>query len=281
MMRFVLLPLMCLGLLIAATDMAPTVAVNPPAGTTDFFTQFAAYDVEAMAGNQYVVGCGHYNGYLLATSGAALGGAGTGLFTVLDYDGNFLENIDQNNAPSWGLRDLTTCGTYIYGSHTSLIEYYDPSGLPNDLVKVGAFTGNQNPNRALAHDGTYFYTGNFGTEVYRLTWDGVSGSTATSSIWSTAATSVYGAAWDDVNNCMWVTSADYSGIVAQIDEDGNLIANHTPISGGIYGGVTMGQSTPENHLWILEQGTPDMLRGYDITPVSLSRGTWGSIKTVF
>jgi hypothetical protein len=269
----------CLALSVvafAATDAAPTVGINHPP-TDDMWDIVATIEAESYAGNVYSVGVGFDGTYVWVTNGAMQGGATEGKFLLFEEDGTYVMDVAQNNAPGWGLRDLTCDGTYMYGSVTSAIDYYDIT----TYEKVGSFTGPQNPNRALAYDGTYFYTGNFGTEVYQLTWDGVSGSTASSSVWSTAATSVYGAAWDELNNCMWVTSADASGTVAQLDETGALVTNYYPVAGGTYGGASMGSMTPVNILWILNQGTPDQAFGFDVNPVSLERDTWGSIKSLF
>ena len=258
------------------TDHAPNISV-PQQGTDAWFDQIGTIDVETAAGNAYSVGCGFDGTYVWVTNGAGQAGEPTGLFLLFQEDGTFVTSFNQNTAPGWGLRDLCCDGMYMYGSVSTAIDYYDIS----TYEKVGAFTGPQNPNRALAYDGTYFYTGNFGTEVYQITWDGVSGSTASSSVWSTAATSVYGAAWDEIGQCMWVTSADASGIVAQIDASGALIDTYTPVAGGTYGGATMGSTVPINTLWIFNQGTPDQVLGYDVTPDALSRDTWGSIKSLF
>lgn len=260
----------------AITDAAPYIGIGEP-GSDAFFDPINTIDVEAVAGNAYSVGCGFDGTYLWVTNGAGQAGQPTGVFLLFMEDGTFVEQFNQNTAAGWGLRDLCFDGTYMYGSVSTAIDYYDVTSHE----KVGAFTGPQNPNRALAYDGTYFYTGNFGTEVYQLTWDGVSGSTASSTTWSTAATSVYGAAWDAIGNCMWVTSADASGIVAQIDDTGALITTYTPVSGGTYGGATMGSvGGSDNILWIFSQATPDVMLSYDVS-TALDRDTWGSIKSLF
>lgn len=260
----------------AMTDSAPNISI-PMQGADDWFDLVGTIDIETQAGNAYSVGCGFDGTYVWVTNGAGQAGEPTGVFFLFEEDGTFVTSFDQNTAPGWGLRDLCCDGTYMYGSVSTAIDYYDIG----THEKVGSFTGPQNPNRALAYDGTYFYTGNFGTEVYQLTWDGVSGSTASSTTWSTAATSVYGAAWDPLNDCMWVTSADASGIVAQIDPSGTLITTFTPVSGGTYGGATMGSETPINILWIFNQGSPDQVFGYEVNPEALERDTWGSIKSLF
>lgn len=277
MKTFVVL-LMLTGIVLANTDMAPTIGVRLQ-GVDTSLEQIASINVEAQAGNVYSVGCGFDGTYLWVTNGAMQGGGTNNYFLLFEEDGTYFATYNQNGGSGWGLRDLTCDGTYMYGSVTTAIDYYDIG----THLKVGSFIGPQNPNRALAWDGTYFYTGNFGTEVYRLTWNGVSGSTATSTVWSTAATSVYGAAWDALNNCMWVTSADASGIVAEINASGTLVQNHVLVPGGTYGGACMGTGTTDatSTLWILNQGTPDTLLGFAVTPTALSRDTWGAIKAVF
>jgi hypothetical protein len=266
--------LMLAGIAPANTDMAPTMGVTPR-GVDTLLEKIASINVDAYAGNGCSVGCGFDGTYLWVSNGAGQAGEPTGVFLLFEEDGTFFASFNQNNAPGWGLRDLTCDGSYMYGSLSTTIDYYDIG----THQKVGSFEGPQNPNRALAWDGTCFYTGNFGTEIYRLTWDGVSGSTATSTVWSTAATSVYGAAWDELNDRMWVTSADASGIVAELDESGALLANHVLLPGGTYGGACMGTGSTGT-LWVLVQGSSDTLDGYSIF-TALSRDTWGAIKAVF
>ncbi|PIE51333.1 hypothetical protein CSA37_12345 [Candidatus Fermentibacteria bacterium] len=264
----------------AMTDGAPTISLS--GGEADaMWDEIANYDLEAGGiPNAYTVGCGWDGTYFWVTNGAGMAGAGTGMFYLFSSDGMLVDDFPQFNAPGWGLRDLCFDGTYIYGSDDNQIDYYDITSHE----KVGAFTSNAvNPNRALAYDGTDFYTGSFSEVIYQLTWDGVSGSTATHTNWSSAATSTYGAAWDSANNCLWVTSANGSGIIAQIAADGSLVENHTVIADGTYGGATMRNTSPVVELFVLEQGSPDALRGYDVTDAggALSRDSWGAIKSLF
>jgi len=269
--------LMLAGIVPANTDMAPTIGVRAQ-DIDASLERIATIDVQAYAGNGFSVGCGFDGTYLWVTNGAMMGGGTYNCFLLFDEDGNYFATYNQNGGSEWGLRDLTCDGNYMYGSQSTAIEYYDIGSHE----KVGSFIGPENPNRALAWDGTCFYTGNFGTEVYRLTWNGVSGSTATSTVWSTAATSVYGAAWDELNDCMWVTSADASGIVAEINEDGTLVQNHILVYGVPYGGACMGTSINSiGTLWILVQDGDDTLNGYAVYPLVLNRDTWGAIKAVF
>ncbi len=261
----------------AMTDSAPNVGISEP-GTDTWLEEIAYFDltVAGIAG-LYNVGCGWDGTNFWVSNGLGQGGADTGMFYILDHDGVLLDSILQNSAPGWGLRDLCCDGTYMYGSVSTAIDYYDIT----TGEKIGAFTGPISPNRALAYDGMCFYTSSFSTDVNQLTWDGVSGSTASSTVWSTAATSAYGAAWDVLGDCLWVTSANSTGIVDQIAADGSLIDHHTVIAGATWGGATMAMTAPINELFCLEQGTPDALHGYDVNPSALDRDTWGSIKSLF
>lgn len=259
---------------------APNLPVLPR-GADSWLDQIATIDVENWAWNGFSVGCGYDGTYLWVTNGAEMAGTNpTGVFLLFEEDGTFVTSFDQTEAPGWGLRDLCCDGMFMFGSQGSSIEYYDII----TYQKVGSFYGPENPNRALAYRAgdNSFFTGNFGNELYRLVWDGVSGSTASSSVWSTQCVSVYGAAWDFRNECMWVTSADGSGTVTQLDSEGNLIYQYVLVTGGQYGGATMGTFFYPNTLWILLQSSSDQLLAYDVEPSScLDRETWGSIKTLF
>lgn len=246
-----------------------------------FFDLICTIDVELWAGNGCSVGCGFDGTYLWVTNGAEFAGTSpTGKFLLFEEDGTFVTSFDQNEAPGWGLRDLCCDGLFIFGSLGTSIDYYDIS----THQKAGSFIGPEDPNRAMAYRSSdnSFFTGNFGNILYRLTWDGVSGSTASSSIWSTQCVEIYGASWDWRNDCMWVTSCDGSGTITQLDSEGNLIYHHTPVAGGQYGGATMGNTYSPNTLWILLQSSPDQLLAYDVEPdAHLDRNTWGSIKSMF
>ncbi len=79
----------------------------------------------------------------------------------------------------------------MYGSESTVVQYYDAS-----YVQAGYFIHSAvSPNRAMAWDGTYFYTGSFAADIYQVTWDGVSGSSASSTLWSSAVANggTYGA----------------------------------------------------------------------------------------
>lgn len=276
-MKFFALVLVMAVAAFAMTDSAPEAGISQPE-VDDWLDEIAYFDLEGGGiPNVYTVGCGWDGVNFWITNGAGQAGSGTGMFYVFDHAGILIDSFPQNSAPGWGLRDLCCDGVYMYGSVSSAIDYYDIS--TNE--KVGAFTGPINPNRAMAFDGVCFYTSSFSTDVYQLTWDGVSGSTAANTVWSTAATSAYGAAWDALGDCLWVTSANGTGIIDQIAADGSLIEHHTVISGATWGGATMALSVPVNELFCLEQGSPDCMHGYDVTPVSLERDTWGSIKSLF
>ncbi|MEA3265552.1 MAG: hypothetical protein U9P42_01225 [Candidatus Fermentibacteria bacterium] len=260
----------------AMTDAAPDAGIAQPE-TDTWLEEIAYWSVEEAIPNAYSVGCGWDGTHFWISNGAGQAGAGTGMFYLFDHAGAVVDSFPQNDAPGWGLRDLCCDGTYMYGSVSTAIDYYDIT----TYEKVGAFTGPISPNRALAWDGTHFYTSSFSTDVNQLTWDGVSGSTAASTIWSTAATSAYGAAWDYLGDCLWVTSANGTGIVDQIAADGSLIEHHTLIPAASLGGATMSLETPINELYVFEQGSPDAMHGYDVNPSALERDTWGSIKSLF
>ncbi len=110
----------------AATDSAPTIGIAQPQSDA-WFDLVSTIEAEGAAGNAYCVGIGFDGENVWVTNGAGQAGEATGLFLVFDEDGTYITSFDQNNAPGWGLRDLAFDGTYVYGSVSTAIDYYDPS----------------------------------------------------------------------------------------------------------------------------------------------------------
>ncbi|MBD3278553.1 MAG: hypothetical protein GF388_09650 [Candidatus Aegiribacteria sp.] len=283
MRTFIVLLMVCsAGLLLAArdADISPNPG-TPGAGDADL-VELDYFDLEALGASNRCVGIGYDGTNFWVTDAQNSGGplwihiiSGTSPHTLIT-------TVDQNGFSSgWGLRDLCWDGTYMYGSESSQVDYYDDT-----YAKVGSYTCNAvSPNRAQAWDGTYFYTGSFSAEIYQVDWDGVSGSSASYSTWSTAVanTGTYGAAWDYTNNCLWVSTASSDGMLYQIDDTGTLITTwDLNPEVNMAGGCTMGDyGTDSEELWVLEQGDVDGVYCFETSPLSLQRDTWGAIKTVF
>ncbi len=280
-MRFMFILICIVGVAFASnTDISPNPG-TPGAGEADL-TQLDYFDIEALGASVYSVGVGFDGTNFWVTDGAEVGGVGNNMIHIVTGGSphTLVTSVEQFGTSSWGLRDMCWDGTHMYGSESSVVQYYDAS-----YTYAGYYTHSAvSPNRAQAWDGTYFYTGSFAVDIYQVTWDGISASAASSTIWSTAVLNggLYGLAWDSGNNCMWASTASSDGMLYQIDDTGALIASYdlspeSPTSGG----CTMADYTVDaDQLWVLAQGTPDGVYCWEVT-VALERDTWGSIKTVF
>ena len=203
-------------------------------------------------------------------------------FYLFDDMGNLMFTFSQlAGATGWGHRDLCFDGTYMYGSYSTEIHAFDTSGS-----YVGYFNGpGISPCRALAYDGYYFYTCGFGEYIYRGHWDGVWGSTPD---WQAISGSVvdgcYGMAYDWANDCLWVTTANYTGDILQFSMDGGQMGTHTTLPEyDIQGGCTMaGTASWGVVLAVIQQSDPDMVTFYDVDSFSpVEDATWGSIKALY
>ena len=263
------------------TDASPNPGMPGGAAPDALLDQLDYIDLEALGTSVYCVGVGFDGTNLWVTDAQEVGGVGDNMFRIIGLDGTLVNSVEQNGTASWGLRDLCWDGTYMYGSQSNIVDYYDGS-----VVKQGSYTCMAvSPNRAQGWDGTYFYTGSFSTNVYQVTWNGTSGSTASYTTWSTAVANggIYGIAYDDFNTCFWVSTASSDGQMYQIDTSGALISAFTiPIAtaGGCSPGDLYG-NPGQTQLWVLEQGTPDAVHCLELQPVALERDTWAGIKTLF
>ncbi|MEN8208793.1 MAG: hypothetical protein ABFR50_06045 [Candidatus Fermentibacteria bacterium] len=282
-MRFIFILVCIAGVAFAAdADLSP----NPgTVGGEANLTQLDYFDMEALGASTRCVGLGFDGTDFWITDGAESGsGLGDNMIWIVSgvAPHTVVTSVEQNGTSGWGLRDLCWDGTYMYGSESNTVQYYDATYL-----RAGTYTHSAvSPNRAQAWDGTYFYTGSFSETIYQVTWDGVSGSSASSTAWSTAIANggTYGAAWDAGANCLWVSTASSDGVLYQLDPAGALITTYdiSPESASS-GGCTMADyaGTDIDQLWVLAQSTPDGVYCWDVVSVALERDTWGSIKTVF
>lgn len=213
------------------------------------------------------------------------GDADTGFceFYIYDEYGTLVDGpIHQGGgATGWGHRDMCYNGNHMFGSFSPSID-----GFVDPLTFSGYFGGPISPNRALAFDGDYFYTSGFGEFLWRVDWDGVWGSSAISEPISGPWDGAYGLAYDCGNDCLWMSTADYTGDVHQLALDGTLITTYTTIFGGydLHGGCTMADTRFGYVLAILMQSATDMVVFYDVEssgPSPAEEGSWGAIKSLF
>ena len=257
------------------TDASPNPGC-PGGATPDALLDPLDYiDLEALGTSVYCVGVGWDGTNLWVTEGTDLN------IWIISPAGTAITTVSQVGTSGWGLRDMCWNGTYMFGSQDNNVQFYD-----EDYYYVNYYVCTAvSPNRAQAWDGTYFYTGSFSTDIYQVTWDGASGSSATYTLWSSAVANggIYGCAYDDWNDCFWASTASGDGQIYQIDTSGALISAYT-IGIATAGGCTPGDldgHVGQTQLWVLEQGTPDALHCLELQPVALERDTWAGIKTLF
>ena len=245
-------------------------------GTFDIFYQFPVLALD----DAHVVGLGFDGTYIWCSAGDLT--TGVCHFYLYDEAGNLVDTYDQMaGATGWGHRDLCFDGTYMFGSYGTQINAFTTAG-----DYAGYFNGpGISPCRAMAYDGYYFYTSGFSQYIYRGHWDGVWGSTPDWQIISADVISgCYGMAYDWSNDCLWVSTADYTGDIHQFSTDGAQLGTHTTLPEyDIMGGASMVNTSAYGMtLGILMQFSPDTVVLYDVdasTPVE--DASWSSIKAMY
>ena len=228
----------------------------------------------------HCVGLGFDGTYIWVSAGDIT----TGICHYYLYDemGNLMYTFDQSaGATGWGHRDLCFDGTYMYGSFDTTIHAFNTLG-----DYVGYFNGpGISPCRALAYDGYYFYTSGFSEFIYRGHWDGVWGSTPDwQAISGDVISGCYGMAYDGSNDCLWVTTADYTGDLIQFSTDGGQLGAHTTLPEyDVMGGAQMINTGSFGMvLGVLQQFTPDTVVFYDVDAFSpVEDVSWASIKAMY
>jgi hypothetical protein len=263
---------------VSASATQDVAAPATPSATEDMFDMLFSFDLP----NDYSVGIGWDGSYFWISSGSTQ--TGYCEFYIFDEYGNLVDGpIHQGGgATGWGHRDMCYDGSYMFGSYSSFVD-----GFADPMTFSGYFVGPINPCRAMAYDGTNFYTCGFSMNLYRMVWDGNWGSVATSTSLSGPWSGCYGLAYDATNGgCLWMSTADYSGDVYQLDMNGNQIAVYSTLFQGydIHGGCTMACTEQfGNVLAILMQSSPDQVAFYDVeaAPSPADEGSWGAIKALF
>lgn len=288
-MKFLVLVLLAAGLVLASTNLTAPVAGIPGEGSRAALTILDSFDMGALGASVYCVGLGYDGTNLWVSNNRSVGGLGTNQIMVITITSphTLVTSFDQNSTSSWGVIDMAydaASSRVFTGRYDSTnIDYYSASSY----VKQGSFVGHSGGNYAIACNGMDFYVaGGFaGTNMYKGTWNGVSGSTLTWSTWSTACPNngQIGAAYDAAWPCIWLSTASGTGILGQLAMDGSLITTYalTPeVANG--GGCEMAPFSAQSQLWMLAQTDPnDTVYCWDVRSTSLSRDTWGSIKTLF
>jgi len=236
-------------------DIAPTIGV--PQGRGDFPILFEI-DLDL---NTQCVGVGYDGDNFWVSAGDA--DTGYCEFYIYAEDGTLVEGpVHQGgSATGWGHRDMAYDGDYMFGSYDFFMDgFSDPS------TYEGLFQGPISPNRAMAYDGTYFYTSGFSEQLWQVEWDGSWGSVGTAVDLGGPHSGAYGLAYDEMSDCLWMTTADYTGNLFQFDMTGGLLNTYSLLPEyDIQGGCTMANTATYGYvLVVLQQFTPDRLTFYDL-----------------
>ncbi len=222
-------------------------------------------DVETIVGNgdNQFLGCEFANGSLWVTSRGDNGTLGGPTIYEIDVaSSTVLNTYPQTGVTStWGIRDLAydPVNDMIYGGDDNGFYSIDPS----DGTVTTLFTGQSfGVIRALAYDGTNFWTKSFGGDLHEFD---INGNLLNS---YTLAESTYGAAYDPDAGTIWLfasTTTFYEVDPATGTLTGNSYALTLP-NAGIVGGAfyDFGNIVPGKIiLGLLGQGTPDVVYGME------------------
>lgn len=265
------------GVAYATTDM--TTEVAPYGGPTDNPIQVGYFPVA----DTYTVGLGFDGEYIWVSAGDQAGPPCK--FYVYDEYGNLVDQGGQGGgATGWGHRDLAMKDGVMFGSYSNLVDGHSYAGT-GIFIFEGYFVGAPiNPNRAMAYDGTYFYSGGFGTNLYRMEWNGTYGSASVVTDLGGPYSGCYGLAYDCGLNCLWMTTASSTGEIYQFDTTGFPLNVYVDPAHPTFGGCEMADTNQYGTvLAALAQETPDGVVFYDVQtmPSPVQSKSWGAIKSLF
>lgn len=267
------------GTAFASNDVA-TPGDTPTSGTRQI-TQVGYFPISQ---NNYAVGCGWDGDYVWVSAGDQA--TGTCTFYLFDEYGNLVDQGPQGGgATSWGHRDMAWAYDYMWGSYSNLVDAFTYGGA-GVFIFEGFFVGAPiNPNRALGFDGSAFYSGGFGTNIYKMYWNGTFGTACTYEDLGGPWAGTYGIAYDCGLDCLWVTTASSTGEIQQLDTTGFPLNTYVDPTHLTYGGCEMADTIQYGYvLAALVQETPDGIVYYDVGsggPSATEPASWGSIKSLF
>jgi len=249
---------------LGTVDKAPQ--TNPNLGSRAIGDYLYYVDVEAVTADIRCLGVENLgvNNDWWVTGAADM--AGAYLYTI-DYAGTTLLGQYAQGNTSWGWRDLGYDGAYLYTSDSFDIEQIDPATGMATGVTIASPTS---PARAMAYDPVTdsFWTGNFSSDIYNI--DRAGGFTAYA---NPSALSVYGMAFDDASDVLWIWSQDGSGSLASaFDPRTGTFTGDTwdggsaPLFGTAGGCCIFDDPTYGTVFAGMHQSTPDNVAVYEILP---------------
>ena len=230
----------------------------------------------------YSVGLGWDGNYIWIAAGDQAGPPCK--FYLFDEYGNQIDvGAQGGGATGWGHRDLTCRDHMMFGSFSNVVgaHSYAGSGI---FDYEGYFIGAPiNPNRAMARDGQYFYTGGFGTNLYRMQWNGIWGASAVVTDLGGPYSGLFGLAYGNSAG-LWGTTAAYTGELYEFTTSGILLNVYVDPAHPTFGGCEFAWTTQYGGvLAALVQENPDGVAFYYVgwfgSPIESM--SWGQIKALF
>jgi hypothetical protein len=232
------------------------------------------YDkIETLTADVTLLAPEYFGGYLwvMGAKGAVAGNPKY----IYQYDytnGTLINSYLQGTTTTWGMRDMANNGTFIYaGDENGFYQINPATGAVTTLfTNTAPIIPLVTVTRALAFDGTKFWTKNFGGSVYAFDF---SGNVVAGPFANTA--SAYGAAYDPTVPCIWwhATGGSTGNQMVQMLLTGVFTGVTKPVpvhpcgpAAGSVGGAFMdfGSMYPgKNVFGVLSQSTPDVVKIFE------------------
>ncbi len=222
-------------------------------------------ELDPITGNGFNLGIEYFNGYLWVTGRDDANGHQ--IYQIDPTTNTLVNSYPQGTSSTWGMRDLANDGTYLYAGDDDGFYQIDPA--------TGAVTTLFSPTgmgtiRALAYDGTHFWTKSFTGDVYEFD---AAGTIINQYTTGASGVSAYGAAYDPSVPCIWWhASVSGDNYMVQMDMSGNFTGYKIKVplldcggNGGV-GGAFMdnGNLMPGRYVFgVLDQASPDVLKVFE------------------
>ncbi|MEE9553540.1 MAG: carboxypeptidase regulatory-like domain-containing protein [candidate division Zixibacteria bacterium] len=264
------------------TEYSPFISPGNPPTALDFGDELYVFDPQAQANDIGCLGVEFDGSYFWVSGRYPDPGDDIHKLHKFDRDGNYLESYNQGTFSTWGWRDLTWDGSYLYASDENELAVIDPA-TGSKIGELPMPTSINPPMRALAYDPDtdHFWAANFNSSIVEFDRNGQTIGSYDN------AFAAYGMAWDNASAdgpWLWVFSQDgtpatqisqfdprsggYTGVVFYAVDHGG---ENDDLAGGAC--FTTDWDPTTGILFCLVQGlvndqSADLVQGYEITPFS-------------
>lgn len=234
---------------------------------------FGSFELDSQTGNNGQLGLERLGGEFFVSS-RGVGALPPHLVYVFGASGNLVRSFQQpagTSASFWGLRDLTSDGTNLFGGDETQVYGFDPQGVavtqalaangPRSLgnftnsaahVLVGAFRGLAFDRNGNGGNGS-FWVASYSSPLVEMSLSGaVLRQFPNNSSWS-----IYGIAIDAVANSLWIYSQPSAGDVVEISRTTGAPTGRKFAAAGIEGGLTIWDDGLRTLIARLDQSGPD------------------------